>query len=266
VLDVVTGLWPLSQAVSQIGQDNVRVLDVVPDGTDPSTFQPDAAQAAAIRRAGLVVEMGAGLQPGFAAAAAHARRALGLTSALGLTDPYVWLNPFEMERAARLIERAMVAADPEAAPTFANGLDNLEAELASLDEDFESILGVCPSKTLVTVGDAFTILSPRYPVDVVPVDGGRSAPSFPDRAAVVAEVATVRRTGVRTVYTEPWFPTGALIEMQGETNVAIKTLDPLLGVPPGGWPPGTATYVDRMEADLGVISGALQCPNPADNT
>ena len=97
-IQVVTGLYPLTQAVEQIGQGKVAVTDVVPAGTDPTTYRLTAAQVAVVHRAAVVVEIGGGFQPSFEAAAlgAGAGAVVDLRAALGATDPYVWLDPVVM--------------------------------------------------------------------------------------------------------------------------------------------------------------------------
>lgn len=260
VVTVATGLWPLAQAAKSIGQEKVRVVDEVPRGEDPRTYTLTTEEDASVRRAGVVLEMGGRFQPSLSRAARGARRAVTVGPGDG---PDLWLDPYAMEAVSRVIERTLVAADPRAKTTFANGLDDFEAVLEALDEDYESILGDCPHDTLVAVDDAFGRLS-RYSVHVVPVDGHQAAPAVPDAAAVTREVATVRHAGAGTVYDETWYPENALIPLQAKTGVKIGSLDTLEGVPPGGFPKGVTSYYGAMEMDLGVLSSALDCPNPED--
>jgi zinc transport system substrate-binding protein len=263
VLTVATGLWPLAQAAQSIGQGNVRVLDVVPAGRDPRTYALSPTEVEMVRRAGLVVEMGGSFQPSLARAAAG-RRARTLTIAPDGAggNPYVWLDPHAMEKASRQVEAAMAAADPRARRTFATGLYDFEATLQALDADYQSTLSSCTADKVVAVDDAFGVLHPRYPVDVVPLDGTTPAPVAPDATTLRREVATVRAAGVGAVYNETWHPLSALIPLQSRTGVKIGTLDTLEGVPPGGFPQAQASYYDMMESDLGALSSALRCPNP----
>ncbi|MHB1929388.1 MAG: metal ABC transporter substrate-binding protein, partial [Acidimicrobiales bacterium] len=251
--------WPLAQAAAAVGQGNVRVVDVVPAGQDPATFRLTPAAREQVRRAGLVIETGPSLQPSCTAAAAGAAHVVDVAP----TGPaYPWLSPYRMEAVSRTIERALVAVDPAARSTFANGNLEEQALLSSLDEDYTSTLGDCPSQTMVTSDGAFTALGGRYQVRVVPVDGSTPAPLRPDAATIAREAATVRSAGVHKVYRDIWQPIDGLLPVEAEAGVTLATIDPLTGVPPGGWPRGARSYFDRMESNLETIAGALGCPNP----
>ena len=263
MLTVVTGLWPLGQAAAEIGQANAKVVDVVPPGSDPRTWTLTAAAAAQVRHAGVVLEIGGGFQPSFEAAAATAAPVVRLLPPGGAT-PYVWLNPFTMEQAARTIAAAMQRADPGAASTFRTGLENEEADLGSLDSDYQSTLSTCPDQTLVTVDDAFAGLHPRYPVVDKAVVDGPLTPT-PSPATVRAEVAAIRATGAKKIYNETWIPESDVLAATAQTGVQVGTLDTLEGpAAPTPWPyTAGKKYASLMETNLTTIAAALRCPNPS---
>jgi ABC-type Zn uptake system ZnuABC Zn-binding protein ZnuA len=263
VVTVATGLWPLSQAASQIGQGNVKVVDVVPAGSDPRTYHLDAAQVATVRHADVVLEMAPGFQPSFDAAAGGSSHTVELVASAH-ADPYVWLNPYSMEAIGQTIYRAMRRRDPKAAHTFSNGVSNLEAQLGSLDDDYQSTLSACPDQTLVTVDDAFGVLHPRYPVVDEPIAPDGAISGLPSPATVAAEAKVIRATGTDEIYNESWVPESDIIGATVETRVKVGELDTLAGPPPGGWRHGS-TYFSLMETNLSTISSALHCPNPDDD-
>jgi zinc transport system substrate-binding protein len=258
VVTVVTGLWPLEQAAIEVGQGNVRVVDVVPRGEDPRTYRLDASEAHQVRTAGLVIEMPGNFQPSLSAAAAGARHVLELAPPPGgAGDP--WLSPQDMQTVARDIQAALAGIDPAARETFANGEDDEAALLSSLDGDFISTLDACSERTVVTSGDAFSVLDKRYQLHVVPLDGARSQPLRPSQALVAREVALIRRSGVRVIYRDVWEHPDGLLQVQAEAGVRLGTLDPLTGEPASGWPKHLTTYFQLMEYDLQVITNGLGC-------
>ncbi len=259
VLSVVTGLWPLQQAAQEIGQGNVRVSDVVPAGANPTTYQPSAAQQPLLAGASLVLLASPALQPGLARVAPPAHT-LDLFPAAVAGGPDRWLDPNAMRLAATTIAAALERADPAAKTTFQDGLLNFEAVLSALDTDFSSYLGTCPNHRIVAVDDAFGALDARYGLDVIPVNGASPLPLRPSPADIARQVRIVRAAGVHTVYDEPWVYQDGLLAMQAQTGVSIGQLDPLEGIPPGGFPKGLATYYDEMEQVLGTVSAALGCP------
>jgi zinc transport system substrate-binding protein len=265
VLTVVTGLWPLGQAAAEIGQANVAVDDVVAAGTDPRTATLAAAAVAKVHAAPVVLEIGGGFQPSFEAAArgsSHTVRLLPSPTA----SPYIWLNPYTMEQAGRTIAAAMERANPKAAATYRTGLENLEADLSSLDADYQSTLSTCPDTTFVTVDDAFAGLHPRYPVVDKAITDAPLTPT-PSSEQVRAETAAIRATGAKKIYKETWIPESDILAATTETGVQVATISTLEGPPtPAGWPYAEGRkYESLMEANLTTISDALHCPSPADS-
>jgi zinc transport system substrate-binding protein len=264
VLTVATGLWPLASAAAAIGQGNVHVVDVVPAGTDPVGYKLTAAETAQVASADVVVTMGGSIQPSVAAAAKSGHTVT--LSPVG-SDPYIWLSPHALESSGPRIAAALERADPKAKGTIRNGLDNFEANLTSIDADYESTLSACPDTNLVTVDDDFAVLHPYYPVTdtaIMPV----GASGLPDQATIQHEISVIKATAANEIYDESWVPESDIIQATAETAVKVGQLDTLAGPPTGAnWAivPAGKKYFSLMEANLSVISSALHCPNPDDN-
>ena len=143
VLQIATALYPLAEAAIEIGQSKVEVVDIVPDGSDPTTFVPSEADRALMGNAGLVIEVGGGFQPPFEQAAAASKHLL----TLGAIGPggYPWLDPATMDSYISRIESAMAAADPRAPSLFKAGAQAFTAEVDSTGIDYETTLSVCPT-------------------------------------------------------------------------------------------------------------------------
>jgi zinc transport system substrate-binding protein len=258
VLSVATGLYPLAQAIEQIGQNKVSVTDVVPAGSDPTTFSLGPAEAAQVRGAGLVIEIGGGFQPSFESAATSAPEVLELEAKLGTASPFVWLDPNTMEKAITLMAGAMEAADPAAAGLFRQGAQAFEASVQSTGIDYESTLSACPRATIFTSDAAFAPMAADYGLHDVAVGSSRA----PSLTAVQDGAHSVQAAGATTVFSEPWQPAGTVDAVAAAAHVKVRLLDTLEGPPPGGWPP-QADYIKLMESNLGALSSALGCPNTA---
>ena len=233
-IQVVTGLYPLTQAVEQIGQGKVAVTDVVPAGTDPTTYRLTAAQVAVVHRA--AVE---------SMAAALSSMEVDLRAALGATDPYVWLDPVVMGRALTVIAAALERANPPAASLYRNGAEGFGAEVASTGIDYESTLSACPRSTIVTPDGAFQAVASEYGL----TDQIVGTAPIPEAAALAAAVERVSTAGLTTVNA-----------LAIAAHLKVRVLDPLTGSPPEGWA-SQANYLTLMEANLGTLNNALGCPN-----
>jgi len=267
---VVTGLYPLAQAVEQIGQRKVTVTDVVPAGQDPTTYQLTPAQVATVQHATVVVQVGGGFQPSFEAAAAGRSASAGtgspgsgtvlsLKAALHANNPYVWLDPPVMARAVNLIAATLEEANPAAAPLYRDGAEGYVDEVNSTGIDYENTLAACPRHTIVTPDAAFAATVAEYDLTDQVVG---SSPD-PSAAAVATALAKISNASLTTLFSEPFASNGtinAIAIAAGVTHLKIRLIDPLTGPPPQGWPK-QSTYITLMESNLGVLNAALGCPN-----
>jgi len=256
-IQVVTGVYPLAQTVEQIGQGKVAVADVVPPGSDPSSYELNAAQVQQVRHAAVVVLVGGGFQPSLEAAAVGATGVVvNLDSQLAASDPYVWLDPQTMGRALPVIAAALEKANPGAATLYRDGAEAFGDEVASTEIDYESTLSTCPHRTIVTPDGAFLSVAADYDL----VDQVVGTAPHPDAALVAAAAARVSAAGLTTVFSEPFADNATIEAVAAGAHVKVRVLDPLTGPPPGGWP-SQANYLNLLEVNLGTLSNALGCPN-----
>jgi len=252
VLRVVTGLYPLATAVEQIGGSKVEVTDVVPDGSNPRTYQATAADKSAIVAAGLVVEEGGGFQPSLEAAATGAAHVVSMSSSPP-DGPYAWLDPASMHRYVARLETAMIQADPPAAPIFRAGAQAFEAEIDSTGIDYENTLSVCPHRSIFTPDRALSAMALAYGLQDVAV--GTGAPN-PDTLPTIA--SQVSSSGTGAVFAETWVDQRSVQALADAAGVKLSTIDTLTGAPAGGWP-HQATYIQLLEVNLAALDRALSC-------
>lgn len=247
VLQVVTGLYPLAQAATQIGGSKASVTDVVPEGADPRGYQLTPALSTEVGRAELAIEVGRGFQPSFEKAAASAHRVVSVLAVAGSSDPYVWLDPAVMQRVVGALATAMEQANPAAARLYQAGARAFDAELESTGIDYQSTLAVCAINVIFTPDGAFADAAHRYGLQDVILDSPQT-------------VGAVRNSAATTLFAEPWVSNSLVDQIASETGKKVRTLDTLAGPPAGGWP-RQANYVNLLEANLGTLSSALGCPN-----
>lgn len=254
-LVVATGLYPLAQAVDQIGQGRANGDLVVPAGQNPLEYVPDAAGKAALSNAGLILLGPAGFQPSLDSAAG-AMRATLVHVAPPAGGTYFWLDPAAMRDAVPQIAAAMESADPRDAATFKAGARAFEAALRSTDIDYQSTLSACPRRDVFMPDLAFAQTARAYGLIFHAIAGV----DLPPAAVVRTAVAAIESAGATTVFVEPWVGQSTARAAAQAAGVKVRTLDTLLGAPPGGWP-RQATYVNLLEANLGALSAALGCPD-----
>jgi ABC-type Zn uptake system ZnuABC Zn-binding protein ZnuA len=195
----------------------------------------------------LVVEVGGGFQPAFEEAARQASRVVETSETVPGPDPFVWLDPTSMESAVDSIAAAMAAADPPAAQLFKSDAGAYNQLVGSDGIDYQSTLATCPKTTIVTADGAFSVMAKDYYLHDIIV-GDRPA------AAIVSQLD---QAGVSTVFAETWTDNSLIGQVASEAHAKVVTLDTLTGSPPGGWP--KSSYIELLEANLGLLSSALNC-------
>lgn len=255
VLSVATGLWPLAQMAQMIGGTKVIVDDVVPPGSDPFTFDPGPAARDELRSSGLVLEIGDGFQPALEAAATGAPAVTRLRSVLGVSDPYVWLDPNTMERAVTAITAAMSAADPAAKALFARNEGGLEAELQALDIAYSGTFTTCPGTALVTPDAAFSAMASDYGLHDSDVGAD------PSPAQLSTLVASLPTNSQPAGLSEPWVDDSGVEAAALAGHFKVHQVSTLTDPPPPG-PAAATDYFGQMQQVLGEISGALGCSSP----
>ncbi|MCU4184376.1 metal ABC transporter substrate-binding protein [Acidiferrimicrobium sp. IK] len=260
VVTVVTANSALAQVAAEVGGSHATVVDVVPAGANPRTAALDPAAARQLRQAAVVVMVGGGYQPALEAAAAGAAHLVTLAPTYAPAADGPWLDPELIAKLAPALADALSAANPAARATYANGANDVVAEMSSLSADFQNSLSDCTRRVIVTPDSEWSAMSRRYGI----TDRAVGASASPDPAAVAAAAAAVRAAGVKTVFSQPWVPDGTVTAAAAATDTKVKVLDTLDGVPAGGWPKG-ATYTRLMENDLSVITAALQCASMGTN-
>ena len=136
-VEVVAGEDFWGDIAAQIGGARVQVTSLISDPNgDPHLYQSSAAGAAAVARAGVVIENGAGYDDFMgqllSAAGGHpvvvtVQKVLHEQGAD--VNPHFWYDVPRVPLVAQAIERALAAADPSGATTYQAGLRRFDASL-----------------------------------------------------------------------------------------------------------------------------------------
>jgi zinc/manganese transport system substrate-binding protein len=285
-LEIVVTTSILGDVVGNLAVGAGAVEVLMPVGADPHSFQVSASQAAALRRADLVVVNGLGLEEGMGGAIEAAAadgvlvvEAASFVEALpfglmaggerpgaqerdrpqGTLDPHIWTDPVRMADVVTGLGEALAAADPACAERWRERAANYRQELLSLDEEIDAILAVIPAerRQLVTNHAALGYFADRYGFEVlgaiVPGGDTLAAPSPADLAALVQ---TLRRVGVRAIFAETTASADlaeAVVSELGEGVVVVALFTGSLGEPGSG----AETYLAMQRTNAERIAAAL---------
>jgi zinc transport system substrate-binding protein len=254
---VVATVFPLADVARLVGGTRVTVTLLVPLGAQPRLARLTPADVAAVRVAGMVVDVGGGFQPAMEGAAAGAPVTVAALSATGGDDPYVWLDPVLMQRVVARVAAGLEQADPAGAATYRQGARDLTASLIALDISFRTSLADCARHAIVTSYPEFGRLAWRYGLSAHAIAG-----LPPDGIVPPGQIAglarLIRSEGLTTVFDDPLSPLPEARALAAAARVRVGTLDaiPGLSAADGKTVP---TYLSLMGDDLARLRSALAC-------
>jgi zinc transport system substrate-binding protein len=257
---VIAAFYPLAYAAERVGDEEVRVENLTPPGSEPHDFELAPRAVAELEHADVVLYLGHGFQPAISAAVKEARgTAVDLLDGLplhassdgeqGLTaDPHVWLDPILF---ARMVERiGTVLKAPKRA-------DALIADLQRLDREYRTGLAHCARREIVTSHAAFGYLAQRYGLSQVSITG--LEPEAEPTARELEDVVKVlRRTRATTVFFETLVSPRLAQTVAREVGARTAVLDPIEGLTPAEQSRG-ANYLSVMRKNLTALRRALSC-------
>jgi zinc transport system substrate-binding protein len=247
---VVTSVYALTQLVSYVGGNAVRVVDVTPPGAQPQGLAMTTAGRRAVEGAALVVDVGDGYQPQVESAAKSARRHLAVLPAVSKqAKPYeFWLDPYLMAKAAVLIANSLTAADPAGRTEFVNGSRNFQSVASSIESDLDSTFTSCQRNEFVTADGAFERFASSFDLVDVAVDA----------MGVKKTTALVRQNSLPAVFSEVGVQSTELLEVARNTGATVQSLDPMEVAPfPGA--PAPLSYFAATEYNMTTLEGPLAC-------
>jgi zinc/manganese transport system substrate-binding protein len=147
VVDVVAAENFWGNITEQLGGDDVSVTSLITNpNADPHLFETDAADAAKLAQARVVVENGAGydgwMSSLLSADSGHPT-IVNVGKVLHVTgsdpNPHLWYDIPKVPKVAAVIAAALTKADPQDSSTFRANLQRFDASLAPLNAELAAI-------------------------------------------------------------------------------------------------------------------------------
>lgn len=278
-LEVVATTSILGDVLANIVQEDGTVEVLVPRGADPHAYQVSAREAAAMRRADLMVVNGLGLEAGMGGAVeAAADDGVAVVEAAsyvdplpfaveageggevpGDLDPHFWTDPARMAEVVTGLGEALAAADPACPERWRQAAAAYRQQVLALDEEIETILEVVPAdrRKLVTNHHSLAYFADRYGFTVLgAIVPGGSTLAEPSPADLAALAGILESAGVRAVFADATRPSDlaeTLAAELGEEVTVVELFTGSLGEPGSG----AETYLSMQLANARLIADAL---------
>jgi zinc transport system substrate-binding protein len=271
-VSVVASFYPLAEAASRVGGKLVSVQNLTPPGVEPHDLELAPDDIEAIATADVIVYLGGGFQPAVEDALAEAEDAVTVDALTavgtspapasevdeGLTvDPHVWLDPARYEEIVQAVAYSLAKADPQNEATYVANAEEYVAQIAALDDEFQTGLSDCQRTTIVTSHEAFGYLADAYGLTQVGILGlSPEAEPDPRRLAELRDL--VEREGVTTIFSEELVSPKVAETLANEAGVEVAVLNPIESLTDDQVQAGE-DYLSLMRENLDTLKKALDC-------
>jgi ABC-type Zn uptake system ZnuABC Zn-binding protein ZnuA len=248
-------IFPLADIVRQICGEAGRVLQILPSGASPHTFDMAPGQIRELQQTRLIFKIGmvddwvdrvvesvpmaeivslqghVRLKPIQAASQEHDDHAPGKALS-GRFDPHYWLDAANGQAMARAVCAKLGAMDPARAAQYAENSRRFQDELRRADDECKKACASLKNRKLIVFHDGWKYFAAAYGLEIVavfqPAPGRDPAPRDLQKLYTLA-----REHGIRAVFSEPQLPTSSLEPMLQDLGLRLFILDPLGGGEPG---------------------------------
>jgi zinc transport system substrate-binding protein len=141
-------------------------------------------------------------------------------------DLHFWLDPINAKAMVHTIEDALIAADPEHAPTYAANAEQMMGRLDDLVVEVDAALAPVRGQGYIVFHDAYQYYESRF--NIAAVGSITVSPEVMPGVKRVSELqAKVRGLGATCVFSEPQFEPKLVSIIIENTDARTGVLDPL---------------------------------------
>jgi zinc/manganese transport system substrate-binding protein len=290
-LQVVTTFVPITLFTRAVAGDCAEVSSLIPPTAGPHDFQARPGDLVALRQARVLVKNGLEMEAFLAPLVASAENAeltvidtsRGVATieseghdqgrshdhggdhdhghSHGAVNPHIWLDPRRAIQQVETIRDGLVAADPGCADGYRRNAEAYIADLRALDNAIAAQLAPFRGRSFVVFHDFAPYFAERYGLRaefLVELPSSNPAPADLRRLSEV-----VKRSGLRTLLSEPQDDRGTFQALADDLGVRVSVFDPLgTASEPDARDP--ATYIRVMERNARELRQAFAAEGAAE--
>ena len=264
---VLTSTPWLADVTRSIAGDRLQVESLLPDGSDPHSYQPTPQDAARMSKSKLIIVNGAGYEQflksllenaGSETTVVEASTGISANAEAGSVDPHMWLDPNNMIVYTENIRDALIGLDPEGEAIYKSNADSYIAQLKTLDSWIQEQVMQIPAekRLLITNHESLGYFAKRYGFSIAgSVIKSFSSDASPSAQQLAALIDQVRSSGAPAIFLDAADSDTFAQQIAQETGLKVVTelhLESLTDGPPAG------TYIDMMKYNVAQIVNALK--------
>ena len=172
----------------------------------------------------------------------------------GEENPHVWVSPTNVTAYVQNIADGLAALDEKNAELYQKNAASYIRKIETLKQEMHNELDGLEYKDIITFHEAFPYFAQEFGLNIAAVVE-REPGTEPTPKELAEIIALVRETGVRALFAEPQYSSGAMDTIAGETGAVVYTLDPVVT---GEAVPGARdAYLDAMRRNMETLKKAL---------
>ncbi len=265
--------------VRHLAEDSVKVVNILPFGTDPHSFEPTPKLMANLEKSSLIIISGAGLEPWVDSMHFAQEKVLDISQFVKLRelgsdefdyhehhddqcahskiDPHYWLDFSNMRIATKKITEALIELRPEYKGFYLQNEERYLRMLQRLQKSYARYLKNCSVDTIIVNHNAIGYLAEQYNFHVEPLSGlsPEANPTPEDMKRIFRQI---KEHGADTIFFENFISDKAMRTIANDAHVKLDFLEPLGNIT-ADEAEANVTYEDIMYKNLEKLSKALEC-------
>jgi len=268
--------FALYDITKHIAGDTITVVNILPFGVDPHSFEPTPRLMTSIEKSSLVFYSGAGLEPwihGFT----FKHKAVNISKYVKLRkltnaemeqdhehkahhssiDPHYWLDFDNMKRATEVITKELIALQPQNKALYMKNRDKYIQMLSKLDARYKKTLSICLKKSVVVSHNALGYVAKKYGFHVESLTG-LSPEAEPSAKAIKRIFRDIHSKGIQTIFYENFVNDKMIKTIAKDANITVDVFQPLGNIT-ADEAKAKMTYEEIMRTNLKKLAKALMC-------
>jgi zinc transport system substrate-binding protein len=256
-IKVAATIFPLYDAISEIGKDKVDAVLIIPPASDPHNFSITPQDIKKLQGVKLIFENDINLENWMDDLLQNLKGAKLINTSEAIMDnvendnPHVWLNPDYFIAQCAAIKESLSEADPVNSSyyeaNFKTYTETIESEAMKLRMEISAL----QVKKIVSFHDAFPYLAKYFGLQIAgSLEETPGASPTPQKIKEIEDIIT--QNHIKAAFKEPQQSTDIMNAIVEDTHIKVYVLDPIGGTN------SRNSYLQTMQYNINTIIEALR--------
>ena len=283
--------FALYDIAKHISGGSIEIINILPFGVDPHSFEPTPKLMAAIEKSDVMFYSGAGLEP-WIEGVAFKNRAVDMSKHVKLLefeeaeehehdehqhhehehdeeheehevcdhsgiDPHYWLDFENMQKMLAVIKDEFIRLEPKNKTLYEANAAKYSEMLKMLTKEYSDELQECKMDVVILNHNAIGYLAHKYEFRVESLSGF-SPDAEPNPKDLMRIFEEIKKEGVTTLFFESFVSNKTMKSVAKDANVNLEVLQPLGNIT-AKEAEQNLSYEQVMRTNLDKLSKALEC-------